>query len=307
MAIIVPPTPVPTKTPPPPPVVPDTQSWYQKWLGGGALGSAIWRPTEWFGGTSSDKKTTGTPPGVTVKGAGIVTEGGQQDPLNQQYFDWLKAYFRFQYPDDFDETGTAKEGSVSRGNLDFVANQLDSGASVYSMPFFKDFTESYAAYGDIYGGASTQETDYVTAQTEKLKAETQQLLNEIAQSGNITPYQQAQLDQNLKELEVQMNQWGITNEQSRAQLELSKQQLDYQRQLAIQEQAQSYNEWLTQLQANPANWIERWYAERMPQGGSRIPLQSDVVINKGAASPYVPWGQTNQIPTGQGSLGSPTF
>jgi hypothetical protein len=211
-------------------------------------------------------------PGVPYKYSGTMT-----DPLAQAYYDWMVSYYRMNNPGDFDDTGKVKSGSDTDKALDWIADQIDAGVNLYSLSFFTDFLKSYQSYSELYGGTSELDDAYTQANIDYLYAQIQQILNNISQSGQMTEYEQGYLDYLMATLEQQTQ----GNELQQQELELAKQELEAQKQQAQGQLAMEYNQWLTELKANPATWIERWYAEKQPPAQRKIPLESDWIIKQG--------------------------
>jgi hypothetical protein len=211
--------------------------------------------------------------GAKATGRNIYEElGGLETTakLGQDYYDWLFLRLKtLQYMKEMDED-TVKKILVD------VADAIDSGQSLVSLPYFSD--EFYPAYQSMYGqqGAAMtpEETANINAQTDYLRAQIAQMAFEQEQYGKISPDTQATVDVALRQLEETARQYNLGNELGWANYNLSKQQVEQQR-----------NEYLANLQASPANWMERWYAERLPWGGSKLPLGSDKILAQGAVSP----------------------
>jgi hypothetical protein len=71
----------------------------------------------------------------------------------------------------------------------------------------------------------------------------------------LTEFEEAQLDIALKELAWEKYQFGNLSADQKASIDLAYAQLQ-----------QTRNEYLAGLKANPADWIEKWYAESLPAG-----------------------------------------
>lgn len=203
----------------------------------------------------------------------------QEEQMQQMYINWLSNYL---IALSYTENPPMQADEVPE-YIDRIVNNLKTGQDLMSQDYFGQFLELYQATYPSEAGYSDADLAYMEAQTANLQAKTQQILNDIAQTGEITPYQQAQLDLAMKELEMLAQQQGVDQEQ----LALAKEQLDFQKQQVQQQMALEYNQWLTELKANPATYLERWYAERMPRGEGKLPLQSDWIIQQGPMSPNV--------------------
>jgi hypothetical protein len=169
---------------------------------------------------------------------------------------------------------------------------IQTGAGLESYPLIDLFLETYGnVSGSLYGtgataGMTDEEVAYLESQTQLNIAKIQEILAGISQTGQASPDTIAELEYLREKLEFDMKQANIGNQIDWANYELSKQQLELQR-----------NEWLSELQANPANWIERWQAERMPWGGGRIPLESDKVIAQAMAPKTTSWSTSASATT----------
>jgi len=71
----------------------------------------------------------------------------------------------------------------------------------------------------------------------------------------LTAYEEGALNQALQELLWEKEQFGTLSASDKAALQLAYDQLQ-----------QTRNEWHARLQANPADFIEKWYAEHLPAG-----------------------------------------
>jgi hypothetical protein len=224
-----------------------------------------------------------------------------QYDINRIYLNWLTSYLyalhlRGEGEDPY------KEGSKAYKQIADAAKRIDEGWNVASLPYFDQFYEVYQGIYPTEAAATPQETEYLEAQIANIQAQTQQILNDIAASGQITPYQQAQLDLAAQELEYTMQQAGIGNEQEWAQIDLQRQQLAQSYEAQRAQTQLEYNQWQSGLQASPATFLERWYAEKLPWGGERIPLASDIYTQGGQ---YPEWASslTAPNPYTQGTTG----
>ena len=200
---------------------------------------------------------------------GDVTETGlstamSQEQMGQAYYDFLLSYLKAQqYLGELDE-------DEATALLNYVANALDAGVSPATMPYFSEF---YSNYQLMYptsttSGYTDEELSLISAQADYYQAQILQILNDIQQTGTMTAYEEAYLEYLTAQLEETARQFNLGNQLDWANYDLSKQQLELSR-----------NEWLAELQASPANWMERWYAERLPWSGTtKLPLASDQVI-----------------------------
>lgn len=189
--------------------------------------------------------------------------------LGQVYYDWLMGRLTASvYMEEMKEDERDKM-------LASVADAIDSGQNLVSLPYFSE--EFYPSYQSMYGqtaGMSDVETAYMESETAFNLARVQEILDGISQSGQVSPDTEAELEYLTQKLEFDMRQANLGNQLDWEEFDLKKQQLELQR-----------NEWLAELQANPATWTERWYAEHLPTGGARIPLQSDTVLAGAQATP----------------------
>jgi len=119
-------------------------------------------------------------------------------------------------------------------------NKMDMGILDPSLPFFTELYKSYM--GTVEEQPPTELTPWQSAQQQRWRAD-------------------RALEQQALQAQMSRNQWS-PYELARPQLE--REALDLQRQqLEFQRQQQ-----LASLQANPRDWIQKWYAE---QAGSYAP------------------------------------
>ena len=209
--------------------------------------------------------------------------------------------------------GTPAAGGVGGvGEVDITpVSETSPGIWLYSDGKYRDVwglpEEGWSAEeAKAESGAPTArflelEEAQAQADLDKTLAEIQLMLDNASQSGQMTEYDSAYMDYLIQKLEFDMQQAGIGDEQEWAQIDLQRRQVELQR-----------NEWLAELQASPATWIERWQAERMPWGGQRIPLASDATLAAWSQPTSGGWGMPpvstpppTPPPTGGPGMGTP--
>jgi hypothetical protein len=246
----------------------------------------------------------------------------------QQYIDWLAGLLQsaYQSGDTLGLGDPSKSGggwfsgpSKAYSLMEDVINRLNAGTSIEQMPWFSippmsgvdSFVETYKNYyaqedkswlegGQLVAGGQilrTKDGRYVDPST-GIEYDLQTALTMIQNwlgtkdDDSLTKAEEASLDLALKELAWEKEKFGTLSAADKAQLQLAYDQLQ-----------QTRNEWLANLQANPADWIEKWYAEHLPTGsqlGQTYPWGEPVVgtdawaqkvgINGGAATPTTTGG-----------------
>lgn len=132
----------------------------------------------------------------------------------------------------------------------------DTGVGIPEPATWEEYLERQRELLDLERGPYSEE---------RALAELQLLQKRLADFGEMTPSQQANFDLDLQRLEWEMQQYGTLSAAQAAELNLAREELGLRR-----------NEWLAGLQAQPATFIERWYAEHLP-AGTEMPA-------------YTPWG-----------------
>jgi hypothetical protein len=202
--------------------------------------------------------------------------------MQQAYLSWIANFLDYLVATEQIDDGKADEIYAS------AQNARASGQSMAAWPLIDTFLTTYQNVYPVQTTATTtitpEEQDYLESQTAYNQARVQDILNDIATSGQMTEYQQRELDLAMQQLQFQMQQAGIGTQQDWAQIELDRQQLAQQGSQFAQELAQRQLEWgqqygleqqqmqqdwakyMLDLQASPADFIQRWYAERLPFG-----------------------------------------
>jgi hypothetical protein len=174
-------------------------------------------------------------------------------------------------------TGGVPSNATRMGNLDLY--QLPDGSFVDSSGMRVD--PDYAATMLQDWLASKRTSGLTASEQAQLQLALDNLAWEKYQYGTLSADQQAQLAQAQTELAAQQNYYN--------------QQYNLQQQQGVMD----YYDLLAQLSASPANWIQRWYAERLPQG-AEIPeeLKTDwAAIGEALMQPYQPTNVNIAYPT----------
>lgn len=241
----------------------------------GAEGAARLMPPSYWGGTSAAGWGGGAAPtpGVTPSGETPTVEGEDIFPVSEMSPGvWLYSDGMYR-----DEWGLPSEGMTAEEAKAQVEEEtgmawLTEGSVVIPGQLIRMPDNTYVDYQ--FGVPVDTETALY-------------MLEDYFQTGatqGMTENQLAEIDLLTRRLEFDMQQAGIGDEQQWAQIDLQRQQLELQR-----------NEWMAQLQASPATWVERWEAERMPWGGERIPLESDVQLAQWAGGQALPTTATQRV------------
>ena len=196
----------------------------------------------------------------------------------QLYIDWLYSYFRQLYmsgdetygdPTTGATTGIlwGKQPTMAITLLNEAADLVDAGAwgsnREFSLPFVNEFYNAMGSYQKIHPGEATAldkegaraDIDYTLARIEELQNQ-----------GQLTQRDMAELNLATQRLNFDMQQAGFANQMDVANLETMRQRYYNEFYTAQQQTALQGAEWFAGLQAQPKNWIERWYAEHQPFG-----------------------------------------
>jgi hypothetical protein len=245
---------------------------------------------------------------------------------SQAYLNWLYQYLKsvgtYGDPDVSDPFGFWNNQPTQAYQMLVDAQSLLEqeawGSSyMYSLPFFGDYMNmmqegqktfptqenySWLEGGQLVAGGQilrTQDGRYVDPNT-GIEYDLQTALTMIKNwlgtkdDNSMTQAEEASLDLALKELAWEKEKYGTLSASDKASLQLAYDQLQ-----------QTRNEWLANLKANPADWIEKWYAEHLP-AGSQMPQnypwgepvvgtpawEQKVGVTGGAATPQTTWNTT---------------
>lgn len=226
-------------------------------------------------------------------GKGITPEAYQlAETQGQSYLNWLANYLNLMHQSEDDPLGDPNKPGRAAYVMGIKAEDLVN-AGVFGtgreieLPFIQEYYGAVQGYQEMYPPEvaptelTPEESAYLQSQTDYNQARIDDIMNDIATTGQMSDYQQSQLDLAIRELEYSMQQAGIGSQQDWAELELARQQLTQQgaqfSQQMAQQQAQwaaefgleqqqqglDWNKYLAELQASPSDFIERWYAERL--------------------------------------------
>jgi len=226
--------------------------------------------------------------------------------IGQLYLDWLDGLLKSAFyqgdvlglgdPSQKGGGGWFDNPSKAYLLLEEMTNKLREGESLGMMPWYSTppmsgvdpFIETYQNYyaqenqpwlegGQLVAGGQilrTQDGRYVDPNT-GIEYDLQTALTMIQNwlgtkdDDSLTRYEEESLNLALQELAWDKEQYGTLSASDKASLQLARDELQ-----------QTRNEWLAGLQAQPADWIERWYAERLPAGtqmGETYPWGEPVV------------------------------
>ncbi|MCJ7828241.1 MAG: hypothetical protein MUP81_00675 [Dehalococcoidia bacterium] len=240
------------------------------------------------------------------------------DPTGQAYITWLNNYLTQLYTTVTPNYGNPqKTNSAAYALLEQAANAVDAGAfgttAELSLPLITEFYKVMQSYQETYPATQTtaamspEETAYIESQTAYNQARIDEIMDSISTSGDITPYQQAQLDLALKELEANIKQSGAGSALDWAELQLAKDRLAQEVSLGQQQLGLEYNQWQAGLQAQPSDWIERWYAERLAPGTTMPTYPAIGGYNPATTTPTAPTAPTQATtPLTPGTAGTTT-
>jgi len=251
-----------------------------------------------------------------------VEAGGE---IGKAYLDWLAGQIGMT-PSKLEEevfgfwSGTAPGGITHGAYADWeAAKTAVSLNNLMGAPKFAEFAQAYGIYQKTFpstglpAGAEfvipnqlvrLSDGTYTDANLNPVNADTaaqmlQSYLGQIQESGGeMTEYQHAQVQQAINELawqkQYQTAELGLTAQQQQIQ----------------------YNQYLAGLAAQPANWIERWFAEKLAPGTPyQLASYNTPMTLPGVTIPTAtgtPWAGGTTIPGGATTpttpaVASPTY
>ena len=222
-------------------------NWWEKWFGGGLGGSAIWSPQQWLAPYGQPQTTQPLSPYQQYQQAGELDYYPVSKFPNEPYsigggLEWVRI------------THDPVTGTPLPGGESWVRVPTDiKGAGEEPSPYMQQMNE----------------LDVETART-NLEYLRMQMEN-LASSGELTEQDMAKLDMQARSIEADLYRYGLENQAQMTNIEMLRQRYYNEYQVAQQQANVSGLGWLSGLAAQPKNWLERWYAEHLPQGAEMPP------------------------------------